>query len=110
MKAQNRSASGPRGGTGICIERHQLGPRVYVCGRRIHEYHFGCATFALAPVAAVGGGAPRLLWATVLTALIALTGLWLVIKDWPDLRPSTRDTASWRLGIHRLPRADGESS
>ena len=36
-------------------------------------------------------------------ALLA-AGAWLVVKDWRDLFPGSRDTASWRLGIHRAPR------
>jgi lysyl-tRNA synthetase class 2 len=33
--------------------------------------------------------------------LVAAIGLWLLIKDWRDFSPRTRDTATWRLGIHR---------
>ena len=40
----------------------------------------------------------------VLPALeIALIGIWLIAKDWPDLTESTRDTTAWRLGLHRKP-------
>jgi drug/metabolite transporter (DMT)-like permease len=28
---------------------------------------------------------------------------WLIAKDWRDIFPGLRDTASWRLWIHRLP-------
>jgi hypothetical protein len=41
------------------------------------------------------------LW-TVVTALL---GAYLVVKDWPDLFPATRDKASWSWGLHRLPPA-----
>ena len=35
--------------------------------------------------------------------VIGLVGVWLVAKDWPDLTRTRRDTAAWRLGIHRRP-------
>src|SRR5439155_2651770 len=35
------------------------------------------------------------------TALAALVGVWLVAKDWRDLVPSKRDSASWQMGLHR---------
>ena len=34
------------------VERHRLGPRVYVLGRRIHEWHLGLAVLAGDAVAA----------------------------------------------------------
>ena len=80
------------------LDRHPLGVRVYLLRRRIHEWHAGLAVLLLAAAAAltgrVGQGA---------LALIALTGLWLVAKDWHDLTPSGRDATFWRLGIHRRP-------
>jgi hypothetical protein len=88
----------------LSIERHRLGPRVYVLGRRVHEYQVGLASLAGCPLVSVAGWAPFLPW----TALGALAGLWLVVKDWPDLFPATRDRASWRVGIHRLPRKKAE--
>jgi lysyl-tRNA synthetase, class II len=79
------------------LERHPFGPRVYVLRRRIHEYHLG-----LAILAALGAGS---LFDDVelglATALAALAGLWLVAKDWRDLVPSKRDSATWQLGLHR---------
>jgi len=33
------------------------------------------------------------------TALAAVAGVWLVAKDWRDLVPSKRDSASWQLGL-----------
>lgn len=86
------------------IERHELGPRVYLVGRRVHEYQVGAAILAFCPIATVANAAPLLPW----MAAAALTGLWLVVKDWPDLFPATRDRASWRLGLHRLPRDKAE--
>ncbi len=35
--------------------------------------------------------------------LVGLVGLWLIAKDWRDLTSHRRDTAAWRLGIHRHP-------
>jgi lysyl-tRNA synthetase class 2 len=81
------------------IERHPLGPRVYLLGARIHEWHLGTALLlALAAAAALdrvelGAG----------TVLMLGLGVWLVAKDWRDLSPTNRDTASWRLGLHAAP-------
>lgn len=82
------------------LQRHTNGPRVYVLRRRVHEYQLGLAflvvaltTAFLPPVAC-----------SLASAVEALGGLWLVVKDWPDLFPSTRDTACWSFGIHRPPR------
>jgi hypothetical protein len=86
------------------IERHKLGPRVHVLGHRVHEYQCGFALLAASPVTLLESS-PHI-WALVIAAL---AGLWLVVKDWPDLFPATRDKASWRLGVHRVPRdADEE--
>jgi hypothetical protein len=83
----------------VRIERHALGPRVHVFGRRIHEYECGTAVLAGAPFGPLAGSELVSLW----TIAPLLVGLWLVVKDWPDLFPATRDKASWRLGVHRLP-------
>jgi lysyl-tRNA synthetase class 2 len=80
------------------FERHRLGPRVFVFGWRVHEWHLGMIVIVAAPVAALAG----LLGPG--TALVAvLLGAWLVVKDWPDLSRTGRDAAAWRLGIHRRP-------
>lgn len=82
------------------LERHRLGPRVYVCGRRIHEFALG---FAVLGVLLIGGVAE--FWdLTRRTEAAALFGTWLVGKDWRDLFPSKRDTAAWSLLPHRVPR------
>jgi lysyl-tRNA synthetase class 2 len=81
------------------LERHELGPRVYVLRRRIHEYHLGVGMLALLALGAVLG-AVALDEGTVLAGLAAG---WLIVKDWQDLVPSRRDTAAWRLGTHRRP-------
>ena len=80
------------------LERHRLGPRVYVLGHRIHEWHLGMAVIALALAGAISE--------TIrpgTAAVTALLGVWLIVKDWPDLTKSGRDSAGWRLGIHRRP-------
>ena len=80
------------------LERHRLGPRVYVFGRRIHEWHLGLVVFAAGVAAGLAG------WiGPVTTTVLALTGAWLVVKDWPDLTRSGRDTAGWQLFVHRRP-------
>jgi lysyl-tRNA synthetase class 2 len=82
------------------IERHRLGPRVYVLGARIHEWHLG-AGLLLALIAAflvhgVDGDGH-------VAAAALVGGLWLVAKDWRDVLPSRRDTAAWCLGLHTRP-------
>jgi hypothetical protein len=83
----------------VRIERHANGPRVYVLGGRVHEFELGFALLLGAIVAAAMGAEP--LWLS--GGCQGASGAWLVIKDWPDLFPSTRDTACWRFGIHRPP-------
>jgi lysyl-tRNA synthetase, class II len=80
------------------LERHRLGPRVFLFGFRIHEWHLGVLAIAGAVAAALLGriGAGP-------AAVASLLGAWLIAKDWPDLTPNHRDTAGWRLGIHRRP-------
>ena len=81
------------------IERHRLGPRVYVLGTRVHEWHLGLAILlalgsaALLDHAGSGFG----------TLALASAGVLLIVKDWRDLVPSKRDTAAWRLGLHMEP-------
>jgi lysyl-tRNA synthetase, class II len=81
----------------VRVERHALGPRVYVAGRRVHEWHAGAGLGAVAAVAALLG-----LGMVPVTALGALA-VWLIGKDWRDVHPATRDTAAWSVGIHRVP-------
>jgi hypothetical protein len=82
------------------LERHRLGPRVYLCGLRIHEFALGFGVLAVL----LAGGVVDLWDLTHRTELTALFGLWLIGKDWRDLVPSKRNTASWSLLPHRLPR------
>ena len=78
------------------LDRHPLGPRVYVLGTRVHEWHLGAALL----LAVLAGGVTDRLELSLATGVAALAGLWLVAKDWRDLSPSRRDTAEWRLGLH----------
>ena len=80
------------------FERHPLGPRVFLLGRRIHEWHLGLLAIAAA-VSALLFGAIR----PGLAIAASLLGVWLVVKDWPDLTGRHRDTAGWQLGLHRRP-------
>ena len=78
------------------IERHTLGARLYVLGQRVHEWHLGAVVLLTLAV----GALTEHVHASFAGILAALTGLWLVAKDWRDLVPSLRDTGSWRVGIH----------
>ena len=81
------------------LERHPLGPRVFFLGRRWHDWHLGLlvllALAAAALAGAVGDSYP--------TWIAVAVGVWLITKDWRDLTSRHRDTASWRLGLHRPP-------
>jgi lysyl-tRNA synthetase class 2 len=79
------------------LERHPFGPRVYFLRRRIHEYHLGLAVLLGLAVGAFFG----LDDLGLATGLAAVAGVWLVAKDWRDLVPSKRDSASWQMGLHR---------
>jgi hypothetical protein len=50
------------------------------------------------------GGVVELWEPTHRTEVAAFFGVWLVGKDWRDLFPSKRNTASWGLLPHRVPR------
>jgi lysyl-tRNA synthetase class 2 len=83
--------------TVIRLHRHRLGPRVFVLGRRVHEWHLGLSVLAL-----VGAGVALDAWhLTLVPAIAGAVGIWLVAKDWQDVVPSRRDTAAWRIGLHR---------
>lgn len=81
------------------IERHPLGPRVYVFGFRLHEWHLGVAVL-IALGTGVGIGVVH---ETLAPSLAAGAGIWLIVKDWRDVGRLDRDTAAWRLGLHRRP-------
>src|SRR2546426_6338141 len=84
----------------IRVERHQLGPRLFVFGKRLHECHAGAVLLA-------AGLASGLLDRSIpphLPAVASLVGGWMLLKDWKDLFRARRDTSAWRPGIHRRPR------
>lgn len=81
------------------IERHRLGPRVYVLGARVHEWHLGVAILLGLVSAALLNHGGRGFG----TLVLAASGVLLIAKDWRDLVPSKRDTAAWRLGLHAEP-------
>jgi lysyl-tRNA synthetase, class II len=78
------------------IDRHLLGPRVYVLGARVHEWHLGVALLLGIAVGGIFGRVDD----NVATGAAILAGIWLVAKDWRDLFPALRDTSAWRLGLH----------
>lgn len=80
------------------LERHELGPRVYVLGQRIHEFALGFAILAVLLALGLTDHAELTRRFEAATAF----GSWLVIKDWRDLFPSKRNTASWSLLPHRV--------
>jgi lysyl-tRNA synthetase class 2 len=81
----------------VRLERHLFGPRVFVFGVRIHEWHLG---FAVLTAVAFGVDVDvlRAGWESGIAVTLAS---WLIVKDWNDLFPSRRDTSSWRIGLHR---------
>jgi hypothetical protein len=84
----------------IRIDRHELGPRVYVVGRRVHECTVGAGVLA----SLLAGGLAERWELTRGIAATAAFGAFLIVKDWRDLFPSRRDTARWSPLLHRLPR------
>ena len=80
----------------VRVEQHQLGPRVFILGMRVHEVLIGLVLLGVTTVLWFGRWAPP----PVVIALGLFSG-WLIAKDWRDVFPSLRDTAGWRLGIHR---------
>ena len=82
------------------LERHRLGPRIYVFGLRIHEFALGFAVLA----ALLAGGLADAWELSRTTMAASAAGSWLVIKDWRDLFPATRNTAAWSLLPHRVPK------
>jgi len=81
------------------VQRHPLGPRLYVLGVRWHDWHLGLLIVVLLVVGAVTG----VVHDSYTAALAGIAGLWLMAKDWRDLTRRHRDTAAWRLGLHRRP-------
>jgi lysyl-tRNA synthetase class 2 len=89
----------------ISVQRHPLGPRVFVFRHRVHEYLLGIVVeLALAAGWLVGALRPGIaFWA------VAAAGGWLIAKDWQDLFPHRRDTACWSVGLHRRKQSLRES-
>ena len=83
------------------LERHPLGPRIHVGGVRWHEWHLGLAILAALAV----GLALGVVHDALPTLLALAAGVWLIAKDWRDIFRRHRDTAAWRLGLHRPPLA-----
>ena len=82
------------------LERHRLGARIFVFGLRIHEFTLGFAVLAALLVGGLTGT-----WDLSKSTLGATAaGSWLVIKDWRDLFPGTRNTAAWSILPHRVPK------
>jgi hypothetical protein len=82
------------------LERHPLGPRVYVLGLRIHEFALGFMVIGVL----LAGGLAETWGVTRRPDAVMVFGSWLVVKDWRDLVPSKRNTAAWSLLPHRPPR------
>ena len=80
------------------MEQHRL-TRVYFLGRRWHDWHLGAIVLGALAVGALFGLVHRNLSAL----LVASAGCWLIAKDRRDLTATRRDTAAWRLGLHRRP-------
>ena len=81
----------------VRVERHALGPRLHVLGARVHEAVAGIALLGVALVLSVTHlGLP-----VHLTGAAWVAGTWMLAKDWRDLVPRWRNTASWSLGLHR---------
>src|SRR4029450_10117112 len=74
------------------IDRHRLGPRVYVLGARVHEWHLGVALL----VALALGGLAHRVDDDLTTVAAAVAGVWLVAKDWGALFPAPPPTAPRR--------------
>lgn len=81
----------------VRVERHELGPRLYLAGIRVHEAVVGIALLAVALTLSVTHlGLPA-----HLTGAAWVAGTWMLAKDWRDLVPRWRNTAAWSLGLHR---------
>jgi lysyl-tRNA synthetase class 2 len=89
----------PRARAPVHVERHALGPRLYVFGRRVHECHAGTVlVLASLSLLAFEIAFPEM----ILFVTLAIGG-WLLVKDWQDFFPGRRDVSAWCAGIHRPP-------
>jgi lysyl-tRNA synthetase, class II len=80
----------------VRVESHRYGPRLFVLGRRLHEWHLGSLLLLVVGLS-VASEALSLSWWT--GGLFAV-GVWMLAKDARDILPHTRDTGTWRVGIH----------
>ena len=102
MTEARRSRNEPGGaGWRFHVVQHPLGPRVFFLGLRWHDWHLGGLLILSLFSAAIAG----VMRDTTATAVVLAAGLWLIAKDWRDLTTKRRDTAAWRLGLHRRPHA-----
>ena len=85
----------------IRVERHPLGPRVYVFGRRVHEFAAGLVL--VATIVSLHLAHVALPWHAGFA--LGAVGVWMVVKDGRDMFPRWRNTAAWSAGIHRRPLA-----
>jgi len=83
----------------VRLEHHDLGPRVYCAGVRVHECWAGLGAIGVAAGLTLTGQAARR------HLLLAGIGAAFCVKDWPDFFPSRRNTCAWRFGVHRRPAA-----
>ncbi len=67
-----------------------------VLGYRVHEWQLGVGVAALGCALRLAGVVDD-----AGAALLAAGACWLFVKDWHDLFPSRRDTASWRPFLHK---------
>ena len=82
----------------IRVDHHEYGPRVYVFGQRVHELAVGFAVMGAIAIAV----ALDVVQLTDNFVAAAMSGAWLVIKDWRDLFPSRRNTSIHsRFAVHR---------
>jgi lysyl-tRNA synthetase, class II len=81
----------------IRLERHSHGPRFYLLGRRVHEWHLGVLVVGVVLAGRLSDAWSFSLWSGVALAV----GGWMIAKDWRDVFPGRRDTATWRIGLHR---------
>ena len=80
----------------IHLERHELGPRVYILRQRVHECALSLGLLALGPLALLDDfHHPRM------GGSVAAAGAYFLVKDWQDLIPSRRNTSRWRPLLHR---------
>ncbi|MGZ4371060.1 MAG: bifunctional lysylphosphatidylglycerol flippase/synthetase MprF [Gaiellaceae bacterium] len=83
----------------VRVERHSLGPRLYLFGVRCHEWHLGVLILVALGIGALVGPVHD-----GFTSLLAVAAAgWLIMKDWRDLTRRRRDTGAWRVGLHRPP-------